>query len=271
MAKKDEDLQVAFEEEAPEVVEEYVREGEEAKVEDPDASLPEEVRKKTKSELVAEAEALRKAAAEKPDSTVELSRAMDKLADRLSPSEREAPAQPQETEEQLASRLETDLFDKAKMLPALKEVVTRTVAPILQAASAREFQTALKLLRLDPEEGSIFKEYEAETLAYMKKNFRGFENSPQALDLAYAQVKAKHVNDIAEKIAMKRIEEERKKTAPAVAAREPLSLEAGRASSRQPVKKTITITSQDEREAELKGVSPEVIARARVRRMSGGR
>lgn len=272
------DVNVKFEKEEEEE-EEFVREGEKAP--DPDDELPPEVKKKTKAQLAKELnEANARAAAPKPDAAEAVAKAMDKLADRLTPQEREVVSQqPGETEAQFIERLKVDLFDENKVGSTLKEAVLRYAGPLLQAQASQAYSTTLKLMRLDPETGQTFKKYEKEVIEYAKKNFRGYEQTSQALEIAFNQVKAAHIDEIANEIAEKRMAEAREKEKSEREAglpetrrsREPLGLEpaSGSVVGRPPAKRTITITAQDEKEAEERGVLPEQIARARARRVSG--
>jgi hypothetical protein len=85
------------------------------------------------------------------------------------------------------------------------------------------------------------------------------------------------VQDIAEELAQKRLEELRKKGGlegvEEGKERKPLTLESGGGTgggpARRVVRQTFTITAADEQEAEERGVSPEAIARARARRGAG--
>jgi len=276
MAKEREELNVAFEEEA-EVQDEFVREGEEAP--DPDAELPEEEKKKSKTDLFKEAQALRESAASRPDTTDAVVKAFEKVAEKLTPREREVIPAPAlgETEEQFVERLKVDLFDEKKVGTAMRDAVLRYAGPMLQQQNAQTYETTLKLMRLDPDLGPTFRRYEAEVLAYVRAKFKGYEQSPQALELAFNQVRSSHVQEIAQEIADKKIEEMRKNGGleglPEGRKKEPLTLESGGGTSGAParrvVRQTFTVTAQDEQEAEMRGVSPEVIARARARRVAG--
>ena len=268
VVQDDGETTVKFEEEEPEVEEQFVREGEEEP--DPDAALPEEVKKKSKTELVKEIEAAR-AQAKPADAGEQVASALEKLAQKLTPAEREVVTQaPTETDEQFAERLSVELFDKTTVTKSLRDAVLRVVGPLLAQQNTQSYQTTLKLMRLDPENGAAFRKYESEVLAYVKSHFKGYETSPQALEMAFSQVRLAHIDDIVKERAQVLVEEEKKKGAGATAKeREPLGLERGGAGGRQTVKRTFTITKVDVEEAENRGVSPEAIARARARRMSG--
>jgi hypothetical protein len=276
MMAKREDLEVAFEEEAEQ---EFVREAD-VPPEEPTDTLPEEAKKKTKAELFAETQALRAEAAARPDSSAAVVAGLEKLAEKLKPAEAAAVAQqPGETEEQFVARLKVDLFDETKVGPTLREAVLRYVGPVLQQQNSDSFSTAMKLMELDPDTGPTFKRYKAETLTYLRANFRGYETSPRALELAFQQVRSSHVQDIAEELAQKRLAElrkaeglEEKPAGAAPPARRPMGLEAGSAggtSGVAPRRVTVVVTPNDEREAESRGVSPEAVARQRMRQVAG--
>jgi hypothetical protein len=272
MMAKREDLEVAFEDEEP--AEDFVREADLPVEID---TLPEEAKKKTKAELYAETQSLRAEAAARPDSSAAVVAGLEKLAEKLKPAEAQAIAQaPGETEEQFVARLKVDLFDETKVGPTLREAVLRYMGPVLQQQNNDAFATQQKLMELDPETGPTFKRYKAEVLTYLRTNFRGYETSPRALELAFQQVRASHVQDIAEELAQTRLAELRKaegldeKEKPA--ARRPMGLEAGSAGGTTGVatrRVTVVVTPNDEREAESRGVSPEVVARQRARRVAG--
>jgi hypothetical protein len=126
---------------------------------------------------------------------------------------------------------------------------------------------------MDPEIGPTFKKYEKETLDYAVKNFGAQARNPKAIEIAFQQVKAAHVEEIAQEIADRKVKEEMGRlrgVAPAKgAAREPLSLESGGTGGRAPAKKQVVVTQGDERKADTRGVLPEVVARARARRAAG--
>ena len=196
-------------------------------VNDPDDALPEEVKKKSKSDLYNELVA-RREAAPVSDSQAVVNSTLDALAAKLkAPEPLAAPVAQGESEEDFITRLKTDLFDENKVGKTLQEAVMRYAGPMLNQQNEQNFQQAEKLMKLDPETGPIFKEYGAEIKEYIRKNFPpAYHKTPQALDLAYKQVYASHVQEIAQKIAHRQVEEEIakiKKEAPAK--REPFRME----------------------------------------------
>jgi hypothetical protein len=274
MMAKREDLVVAFEESEP-AEEDFVREADLPVEQD---TLPEEAKNKTKAELYAETQSLRAEAAARPDSSAAVVAGLEKLAEKLKPAEAAAVAQqPGETEEQFVARLKVDLFDETKVGPTLREAVLRYMGPVLQQQNNDAFATQQKLMELDPETGPMFKRYKAEVLTYLRTNFRGYETSPRALELAFQQVRSGHVQDIAEELAQKRLAELRKaegldEKLAGTPPRKPMGLEAGSAGGSSGVaarRVTVVVTPNDEREAESRGVSPEVVARQRARRVAG--
>ena len=273
----EEDLEVAFKKDAVEPEVEYVPEAELPPAEDPDAALPEDVKKKTKKELYEELKA--KAAAVPPAPDMKpvgdaIAAALEKVGNRPA-----APvALPGETEEQFLSRVKVDLFDENKVGKTLKDVVDRYASPMIAQQAQTAYQTQLKLMRLDPETGGLFKKYEKDVLEYAARSFPGYERTPQAIELAFERVRALHITEEIEEKAKARVEEELKKreaegvTRPAPK-RTPLSLEgSGRSQATSategPAVKKVGWTKEDERLAEKRGVHPSVIAARRARSVS---
>jgi len=275
MAKKEE-LEIEFEEEgtlnASEQEMEFINE--EDVESNPDEALPEEVKKKSKTDLYNELVAKRDERT--PDAAAVMNTTLEALAAKLkAPEALAVPMAPGETEEAFIERLKTDLFDENKVGKTLQEAVMRYAGPMLSQQNEQNFQQAEKLMRLDPETGPIFKEYNQEIKEYIKKNFPpAYHKTPQALDLAYKQVYASHVQEIAQKMAQRQVEEEiakLKKEAPAPKQREPFRMEGSSNSAPQgPRKMQVVITQGDRQEAEERGVDASVVAAQRARRVSKG-
>jgi hypothetical protein len=275
MAKKEE-LEIEFEEEgavnASEQEMEFINE--EDVESNPDEALPEEVKKKSKTDLYNELVAKRDERT--PDAAAVMNNTLEALAAKLkAPEALPLPVAPGESEDDFINRLKTDLFDENKVGKTLQEAVMRYAGPMLSQQNEQNFQQAEKLMRLDPETGPIFKEYNQEIKEYIKKNFPpAYHKTPQALDLAYKQVYASHVQEIAQKMAQRQVEEEiakLKKEAPAVKQREPFRMEgSSNAAPQGPRKMQVVITQGDRQEAEERGVDASVVAAQRARRVSKG-
>ena len=270
MSDEREDLQVAFEDE------EYVREADVVPPEDPDAKLPDAVKKKTKAELHAEAEELRRLAAASapvPSADGKVAEGLNALAASL--REREAPraaVDPKAEEAQFRERLKADLFDEQKFGDTFREGVQRYAAPLLGAQNATLFKQAQQILALDPESGPVYKRYRAEVDAYTRAHFPGYEQSTQALELAFQAVRLAHVEDIAKDMADKRVAEELARlnaAKPSAIERKPLTLESGGTGGRVVQRPQVVVTQDDERIADMRGVDPKRVARFRQRNSGG--
>ena len=69
------------------------------------------------------------------------------------------PQQPYESDEQFAKRIEDELFKSGNTLKALREVVGKEVAPVINHLQSITVQQSRKLMELDPEKGTYFKKY----------------------------------------------------------------------------------------------------------------
>jgi hypothetical protein len=269
MAKIQEDIDPQFvdEEEAePEFVDEEDVE------KDPDSELPDDVKKASKKDLYDRVKAAEKKAETAPDPTERISKAFETAIDRIKPAETTqiAPA-PGESDLQFKERLKRDLFDEDKAEDVLNEAIDRRLGPRFAQTVELNFRQAEKIMELDPETGPVFKRYKVEINTYIKANFPpALHRNPQALEYAYKQVMAGHIEDIAQERANAILEVERKKSVETTR-RVPIPLESGGGSggtSEAPRRKIITVTQEDRRIADERGVDASVIAAQRSARMS---
>ena len=273
MAK--EELEIEFEDEAAPVGEQEMEFVNEEDVEkDADDALPDEIKKKSKTDLYNELVARKEERA--PDASAVMNTTLEALAAKLkAPEAAPLPAAQGESEDDFINRLKTDLFDENKVGKTLQEAVMRYAGPMLSQQNEQNFQQAEKLMRLDPETGPVFKEYQQEIKEYIKKNFPpAYHKTAQALDLAYKQVYASHVQEIAQKMAHRQVEEELakiKKETPSPVRKEPFRMEgSNNAAPTGPRRMQVVITQGDRQIAEERGVDASVIAAARARRVSKG-
>jgi len=264
MAKeKIEDVEPVFEDEGETTVE-FVDESEAAV--DPDAELPEDVKKTSKKDLYARVKELEEKEAKTSDPTDRITSAFEAAVGKMKTPEAPAPVQQAgESEADFKARLKKDLFDEDKAEGILNELIDRRLGPRLAQTVELNFKQAERLMELDPETGPIFKKYKGEIASYIKANFPQFAKDPRALELAFNQIRVAHVEEIAQERANAILESERKK---APARREPIQMEAGGTSSGSipaPRKTIITKTAEDYRKADELGVDVNVIAERRAR------
>lgn len=239
---------------------------------DEEAELPDDVKKASKKDLYDRVKAAEAKAEAAPDPTERISKAFETAVDKMKPME--APQlvpTPGESDAQFKERLKKDLFDEEKAEDVLNEAIDRRLGPRLAQTVELNFKQAEKIMELDPETGPVFKRYKAEINSYIKANFpANLHRNPQALEYAYKQVMAGHIEDIAQERANAILEVERKKTVETTR-RTPIPLESGGTSggaSGAPRRKIITVTQEDRRIADERGVDASVIAAQRSARMS---
>lgn len=271
MAKeKDDEIEPQFEDEK-EVETEFVNEEDVKEKKNPDDELPEDVKKETKASLYEKLKAAEEKASKVSDPTDRITSAFQKAVEKITPAAPAAVPQPGETEAEFRERLKKDLFDEEKAEGVLNELIDRRLGPRLAQTVELNFKQAEKIMELDSETGPIYKKYKGEIQKYLASNFpANLQKNPQALEYAYKQVMASHIDDIAQERANAILEAERKKT-PSSERREPVALDTGGAGgggSAAPRKKTVIITQADREKADMLGVDASVVAARRSAKVS---
>jgi hypothetical protein len=238
--------------------------------EDPDEDLPDEAKKLSKKDLYDKLQAKMKEPPQVVDNSAAVVDGIAKLVERIGP---QGPAPQQgENDEVFAKRLKDQLFDDNTMYPTLKEAILRVASPLIAQQGDTVYSQAQKIMELDPETGPIYKKYKGEIENYIQKTFpANVRKNPQALDIAYKQVYAQHVNEIAEEIAKKKVAEEMEKLkgvsqAEEKTRRNSFSLEGSSSvSGVSQQKKRVGFTKEDARIADERGVDLQHVVERKQR------
>jgi hypothetical protein len=102
------------------------------------------------------------------------------------------PQQKHESEEEFATRLETELFKPGNAARVIREAVDRISKPQVAALASVVTQQARKLLEVDPEKGSTFKRFQKDIDAVVANLPPETRSNPAVYEWAYNQVVQKN-------------------------------------------------------------------------------
>jgi hypothetical protein len=185
---------------------------------DPDEGLPEEHRGKTKEELIAEMEAMRREReelAQRGDSAKALSESVDRLGEKLSrpvskPSGSEAYNKWLEDykarEASLRKEIKENFLDDPDGL--LDRFQQLKMEPVTQQLLARNMPVYRNLAELDPELGQVMRDYGAEVDAEVNGLPPGAQLDPNVYKSAAKRVRANHFQELVEAEARKIVEKQ---------------------------------------------------------------
>jgi cell division septum initiation protein DivIVA len=207
-----------------------------------------------KERLKEEIEALRRQAAQGD----RIENGLSQLGQALNKPQEVPSPEPGESEEDFAKRMEQDFFKPGMTSKIFQEALRRYAGPALTQIMGNTAAQSKQILMVDPEKGSVFRQYEKEIEEERKRLPQNEQYDPLVYHKLLDRIMARP--DMQEK----RIEEKAKEMAEKILKehglamkREPTYTESGGSRGQQPTKKKKYVTEQMRQEALRKGIDPE--------------
>jgi len=253
--------------------------------EDPDEGLPDDVKNLSKAELYRQMQEVRKQA----DSVSALKEGLEGLSTKLQRQGQPVNAQqvPQqqagESDDEFWKRVSADIWSENPG-GVIRDAVQRELSKVTQNIGSSLVENRKMMLKNDSDKGEYYKRYEDEINQVIGSVNADVRTNPQVVDYAYQEVMRRHSDDLVEERASKKVEDLVQDRVKAELSKYGIDPEAPptkktrrgtqtmglESSSGQPAQRStkarVVITDEIRKRAAIKGLPPEKLAEAELRR-----